>query len=909
MGEEVHKEDIHKNVDIKGGNGITAGRDVIVNAHSSDVIVGNITQYVHTEAVEDRINELIEFAKFCTKKKEYKKALEFYDKAKSKLEYSPSDRLFVKVIVGEAVCHHKKGNFGKAKKLILEAELVDPENPIVLADLASLLRIETPERAETYAKKALELDQNNVLAMCTLGLLESERGNTKEGLRKLREASVLNPNDAYPIYCMSHVHSFEGDYDNAIKLGLEAIGIEPEDSSYHNALGILYLKASSPYGEVFVSYESEEYVNQDYIEEAIKVLEKARDLNDSQGNYHLNSEIYVNLGCAYLAKNEIDMSIDFLNKALDSGLDCADVYIKLGEAYAKNQNCGKVIEYYQPLIENDDITGDELFVVKANLAGAYAAANKLDEAEALFDELIKQKPTNPHLHIDLAKVAEIRGDFEKAIDVLNRISDVPQNLWEYNYIKGRLNHKINDYEQAAIHFKESIKSSGGAREPTIGLINLYIDCGMHEHAIKYAEKLVETDIRGIDLYNLATLYYSAKDYKMSADFSRKALDAGYNDLETYRLLCISLLEAHDTLSAKLELESASSKFPDDLELKLIYTDALIRLNEDEKAVAILNDIIQCKPAFTPAHLSLANIYLRNGSYEKALELAKKASILEPKNEHVYFVWGNCLLKLGKVDEATEKMIKVSELNPDFEYTRFVKAEEFITCMEHQAVISQRIIENYENGSMTISKVAEILNKETIDLLNHINNYKVSEYLGLSDEKIDQLNIPSVVKKNVLLDDTILGILITIDKQDLLKLAFNHVYITKELEKELINNTYGEGHPWWQAKKTLKIFQDGWIEGLRSSEISILATKKIFSEKKLSKKDISFVSLSLDNDCLCMTEDLLLRTYLERMEKPTCGIVGLLNYLVHNNLIKNEEVESIHKSVKSLCEIDFKRMER
>lgn len=901
------EEEFRKNVGVNGGNGITAGRDVIVKADSSSVYIGDTTQHVHvhTEAVEDRINELIEFAKFCIDKKEYDKALKHYDKAKSKLEYNPSTRLFVKVIVGEAVCYHKKGNVVKAKKLICDAEHVDPDNPIVLADIASLLRIETPERAETYAKKALELDQNNVLAKCTLGLIESERGNTKDGLKKLREASTLNPKDAYPIYCMGHVHSLVGDYETAIDYGLKAIEIEPEDYSYYNALGILYLKAASPEGEVFVSSESENHVKYDYIEQAIKVLEKARDLNDLQGNSHLNPEIYVNLGCAYLAKNEIKRSIDSLNMALDMGLDCVDIYIKLGEAYAINQNYGKVIEYYQPLIENEDITSDELFPLKANLAGAYAAANKLDEAEALFDELIKQNPTNPHLHIDLAKVFEIKGDFEKAIDILNKISDVPVDLWEFYYLKGKLNHKIKNYEQAAILLKKSIKNSGGERKPTVGLINLYIECEMHEHAIKYAKKLVETDSKGIDLYNLATLYYSIKDYKMSADFLRKALDAGYDELETYRLLCISLLKAHEPLQAKIEFENALRKYPDDLELKINYTNILVKLDEENKAVAILNGIIHCEPTSTPAYLALASIYLRNGSYEKALEAAQKASILEPKSEYAYFVWGNCLLNLGKVDEATEKLKKVTELNPNCEYAKLGNAEEIISYLEYQVIISQHIIEKYENGSMTISKAAEILNRKTIDLLNHINNHKVSQYLGLSDEEIGQLDKASIVNKNILLDDTILGILVKIDKHDLLKIAFNQVYITKELENEIVNNTDLIDHPYKKAKNTLKIFQDGWIEGLKPDDIAIFATKKIIPEKNLSKKDISFISLSLDTDCLCLTEDLLLRTYLKRIGKPTCGIVGLLNYLIHKNLIKDEEIEPILKSINSLYEIDFK----
>jgi len=72
---------------------------------------------------------------------------------------------------------YNKGNRSKALKLLYEAEEIEPNNPVVLADLASVHRvIEDLKKAENYAKKALEFDENNILALTVLALIEYDKG-------------------------------------------------------------------------------------------------------------------------------------------------------------------------------------------------------------------------------------------------------------------------------------------------------------------------------------------------------------------------------------------------------------------------------------------------------------------------------------------------------------------------------------------------------------------------------------------------------------------------------------------------------------------------------------------------------------------------------------------------------------
>jgi tetratricopeptide (TPR) repeat protein/predicted nucleic acid-binding protein len=891
-------------VSVIGGNGITAGCNVSFSNIKAPVNIGNTSYYSYSfESMEESTKLLIEFAQFCDRKKEYGEALKYYEEARVKLEKSPSKTLLVKVIIGEAVCHHKKGNLSRAKNLIFEAKDVDPENPTVLANIASNLKSENPEEAEIYAKKALELDQDNFLAKCVMGLLEYDKGNSKESLRILKLASNIKPNIGYPFSCIADVYSCEEDYENAIKYEEEAVRVEPEEPLFLMKLAIHYMNAAFAENEVYVFSDFDKNFNIEYVEKALECLEKAKELSDSRGNRYLNCEICLHLSRVHLAKGAFKNSIEYCEMALDGGLDIIEIYIILGEAYAGCQDYDKLIEYYEPLIEKGNLTGNNLFIVKANLATAYFFKNELNKAEKLLEEAINENPENVNLYIELACVLEKKGDINKAILTLDKICDVPQKPWDFNYIMGKLSHKNSDYESAVQHFKESIRKNSKAIEPRIDLINIYIECGMYEYAIKQAKELAQLTSTGINFYNLASLYYKMGDYTESIIFSRKALKANNVNVETYRLLCNSLLQANKAREAKDEFENALKKYPDDLELKLNYSATLSTLENSERAIEILTQVIYNDPKCVFAYKALSHIYYKEASYEEALEYSKKAVFIEPEDEDAHFVMGCSLLNLGKTEEAVKEIQKVVEINPNSDCARLVDAEEGIENLGNLIIIFNHIVEIYKKGTITISKASEILKKDIFDLLPYIDNIKVAESLNLSEEKIGQLRNSPINKRDVLVDETMIGILAKIGSLDLLRIAFDHVYIIKELEDKIVTGPYAKYHPYREVKNKLQVIDGGWIEGLIPNDMMIIATKKIISENELSKYDISFISLALDKDLLCLTEDLLQRVQLERINKSTCGIVGFINYAVSKQLIKENDSEKMLDEVTKFCVIE------
>lgn len=893
---------------------ITAGGNVVFNGNSGLLAFGtNINQNITiimmptqendllnlgiNETLSNIVIEYIEIARYlCDEKKDYNKALEYYEKSRIKLGELKSKSLLLKITVGEAVCQQRKGNLAKSKKLMFDAEIIDSENPTVLANIASLLKTEDPRKSEKYANRALKLDQHNILAKTVLGFIEYQRKGVEDAITIFKEALRIEPKNGYITYCISYIYCWENDYEKAIEYGIKSVDSDPDNPLYNEALGSFYLGASFPKGS-YLDSDFKKLLNMKYANNAIEYLEKAKGLNELQKNPHLNYDIYINLGCAYFAKNKIEKSLSYLNIALDSGLQHDELYINLGMVYSKLNNYEKIIEFYKPLIEK----GVNLHIVKANLAIAYLFTNKLEESQLLFEELINEETSHPYLRLQLALVYEKKGEIEKALNFLSGVRDDLKDYWEFNYSLGKLYYKIENYELGAKYLKKSIKQNNKSTDSLIKLINLYIECKMYQYAIEYAERLVTLDTKNknTSLYNLAWLNYRAENYKKAVEILRVYFSLGFNDVEAHLLLYTSLFKLKEIFQAKISLENAIMKFPNNLILRIHYADILFYFDEIGKAIEIFSEIIKDDPNFTIAYLGLAKIYFWERDYEKAIENVNRSILIDPKNEYAYFLLSLSLSNSGRLEEGKSKLSKILEINPKSEYVKQIEPDMHQVELDTREKQLQNLIAEYEKGYITISKVAEISSLNINDLLHYMNNKKVLESIGISDKEIIHIENPIYFRKTAIIDDTMLILLARIKKLDLLRKAFDKIFIHKENEYEILIGEYQKNHPYRSIKKSLKIVKGGWIDSLKPSEIDVYASKKITDESMVSKKDIYFISLSLDNNHLCLTDDLRLRVELKRIRKNTCGLLGLLKYSVNESLIKKEEAEDALEIAKNI----------
>jgi len=82
------------------------------------------------------------------------------------------------------------------------------------------------------------------------------------------------------------------------------------------------------------------------------------------------------------------------------------------------------------------------------------------------------------------------------------------------------------------------------------------------------------------------------------------------------------------------------------------------------AAKILESLLKTHPENLQAYKELADIYITDKSFKKAVSLLKRAEILEASDVEINFQLGYAYMQRKKYQEAAEEFRKVLEMNPD-----------------------------------------------------------------------------------------------------------------------------------------------------------------------------------------------------------------------------------------------------
>jgi TolB-like protein/Tfp pilus assembly protein PilF len=133
-----------------------------------------------------------------------------------------------------------RDDLAEARKLLVDAISLDPNNSIAHSDLAFARHFEAvfgwgDGPAESHvrlgdaARKAVTADDGNAAAHTALAIYEMFSGRHHDAQRRLRRALEIDPNSAFARGYLGVSHSFSGDYDGAIANCAEAIRLSPRD--------------------------------------------------------------------------------------------------------------------------------------------------------------------------------------------------------------------------------------------------------------------------------------------------------------------------------------------------------------------------------------------------------------------------------------------------------------------------------------------------------------------------------------------------------------------------------------------------------------------------------------------------------------------------------------------------------
>ncbi len=377
-------------------------------------------------------------------------------------------------------------------------------------------------------------------------------------------------------------------------------------------------------------------------EEAIRIYQKRLEKSPQ------NTLARTDLGLAYLKlaretgneQHYVQAEAEF-QKVLKISPKSVSARAFLASAYMARHKFHEALELSQAVYkENARIT-----FALATVGDAQLELGRYDEAERSFGEL--QKKTRgpvPEVLARLARVAELRGQTEQAVELLQKSlreeerarPDSSEIAW-YNLRLGEVYFQSHQLENAERHLESAVKRRENFVPALLALGQVRAAQSRYDEAIKLYEQAVaqkpDFDLIG----DLGAIYALAGNKAKASELEDKA---------------VSLVPA----AAKIETEARHlALFLADRGLELD-----LALESARKELNVRRDVF--------AYDVLAWVLFKTGKPQEAEEAMQSALRLGTRDARMHFHAGMIARALGKTEEAKRHLTEALKINPDFSFT-------------------------------------------------------------------------------------------------------------------------------------------------------------------------------------------------------------------------------------------------
>jgi lipopolysaccharide biosynthesis regulator YciM len=181
----------------------------------------------------------------------------------------------------------------------------------------------------------------------------------------------------------------------------------------------------------------------------------------------------------YMAEGENRLAVEKFKEAVRDNSSNIDAYLKLGTILRNEGLYKNAIRIHQDLTLRGNLGSNELIEVKKNLILDYWYLRDYTKAEYYLNQLKDDKSLIDWITPYLVKILEKKGEWQQAIDILNKSSLSHEQKGKYKIAglkvkKGQKLAQDQEEKDARILFKEAIKIDHECAEGYLQLGDSYI---------------------------------------------------------------------------------------------------------------------------------------------------------------------------------------------------------------------------------------------------------------------------------------------------------------------------------------------------------------------------------------------------------------------------------------------------
>jgi tetratricopeptide (TPR) repeat protein len=532
-----------------------------------------------------------------------------------------------------------------------------------------------------------------------------EMGNMDDALKLIDTGLKKFPSSAGIRMVSCQVYLAKNKPDIALKMAEDAYSISKEDINSGLFLAGFAAKNNMPerfasvmanmkkkYPDDYRIYQllAEEAGRNKNIDNAIKFADKALELNYSEQNAILLSELYAQ-------KGNIDSAIDTLNKAVTKFPSSVSLKIVLARQLLVKNDADKALQIIDPLVksmpENPDIA-----ILAARI---YMMRGEQEKARSFIEFALKDKKDDPKLHAMLASIYFKSAEYRRAlseVEITHKEGSSSVELLNIGVISA-----LNlDQPDKALKFIQMLKKAAPSDWATIySEITYFLYKKDSASAFRLAEKAIRTwpdkmealtiyaqtgsdtigpaaTIQGISsvcakskssncMLVLSVLYEKAgmRNDALAKIKGAIAQEPGRDDL--YYALADFYTRNDMTDLAIAEFKDLLIKKPDDMKSATMLAILLNDSGDIVNAEKTYSYILDKDPSNRIAANNLAWILAERGrktDLDKAMDLATKAKRSAPGNPSIADTLGYVYLKKDMVNNAKVQFLIALDKNPD-----------------------------------------------------------------------------------------------------------------------------------------------------------------------------------------------------------------------------------------------------
>jgi putative PEP-CTERM system TPR-repeat lipoprotein len=453
-------------------------------------------------------------------------------------------------------------------------------------------------------KNAIGINPQDPRSRFMLGNLYAERGSSAAAEKELIRAFELGyePNEVLPV--LANAYSLQFKHAEIIKLVDESRNIAPEVST-----SLLLYKALAHF----------------QLGEPYKAKKAVADANEISSD-----SLYSKLGNAYVdfSNKQIDTSLEKIDEILKAQPDFADAHLLKGQLTSVSKDTKGAVESFEKYKELLPRT----YQSRVFLANAYLKNKQFEEAEKEIDLMLKANPEQPYINQLKGAVRFQARDFENAKLYTEKAIQNGLPSFANTTIAGLSAFRLGNFEQAYDHIN-SIKDQIPNGNPIQKLlIILQIKLGLSDDA---SEELSELD--GL----------SENDVILLSAATAQSIKNGNFD------------KAQALVSRAKELEYTNP-------MNLAHKGMLLLTLDDLNGITDLENALQIEPDLSVGNTALARAYIKNGMFDKAIELANEWINQNPERTNGYLLAAKGYLGLNKLEKAElvyKQVLDIDKANP------------------------------------------------------------------------------------------------------------------------------------------------------------------------------------------------------------------------------------------------------